>query len=267
MEAREPATAPMYIPRADEPRRRRRGGGIAFVVILVLLIAVAVAGEFAARAVVQDQVRDRVVNQLQLPEDHPVDVGLSGIVLVQLLSGQLDEVRLSSDDVPVAGLAVDAEVALTQVPVRDGADAGPGTAQLRLDAATVEQLLAQAPLPGALAGSAVALAEPDLLLSREYNVLGSAVAVEIAVTPGAADGNLTFEPTGARLGDLDLALDQLSAVIGMSAEPTSVCLADRYPAGITLTGVAVEGDDLVVDASVAAGTLADPALQQPGACG
>ncbi|WP_203135855.1 LmeA family phospholipid-binding protein [Microbacterium sp. JZ31] len=263
----EPVTARMPIPQAEAPRRRRGRGWIALVVVLIVVIALAVAAEFAARAVVRDQVRERIVNELALPADHPVDVGLEGIVLLQLAAGTLDAVRVSSDDVPVGDMAVDADVELTRVPVRDGAAAGPGTGQLRLDPATVEQLLAQSPLPQVLAGASVALAEPEVVLSNEFTVLGSQVPVELAVTPGAADGGLALTPTRATLGDAELSLDQLAAVIGISPEPTTVCIADRMPAGIALTDVSVVGEQLVAEASIAEGTLSDPALQQLGSCG
>ncbi|GAA1741943.1 hypothetical protein GCM10009746_25670 [Microbacterium paludicola] len=251
----------------DTPPRRRRGRGlIALVVILILVVLAAVAGEFAARGIVRDQVRERAVAALGLPADHPVEVGLGGIVLAQLVAGRLDEVHLSSEDVPLAGLTVDADVELTGVPVRDGAAGGAGAAHLRLDDAAVEQLLAQSELPPALSGAAVALAEPDVVLSNEFEVLGTPLPVELAVTPGAAEGALTLTPARARLGELDLGLDQLAAVIGVTPEPTSVCIADRLPAGFEITAVAVVGDHLEADADIAEGTLSDPALQQPGTC-
>jgi hypothetical protein len=265
--AREPVTAPLPVQAAAAAPRRRRGRGwIALAVVLVLLVLAAVGGELAARAVVRDQVRERVADALELPAGHPIDVGLSGIVLAQLVAGRLDEVRLSSADVPLAGVTVDADVELTGVPVRDGVSAGPGTGQLRFDVDALGQLLANSELPELIAGARVALAEPDVVLSKDFAVLGAQIPIELAVTPGAADGGLTLEPSRARVGDLDVALDQLAAVIGMSADPVAVCLADRLPAGIALTGVAVDGEHLVADASIAARMLTDPALQDPGTC-
>ncbi|WP_309067252.1 DUF2993 domain-containing protein [Microbacterium sp.] len=263
----EPVTAPMPIPQREAPRRRRGRGGVALVVVLVLVIGLAVAAEFVARAVVRDQVRERIVNELSLPADHPVDVGLEGVVLLQLAAGTLDRIRVSSDDVAVGDMAVDADVELTRVPVRDGAAAGPGTGQLRIDAAGLEQLLAQSALPQVLTGASVALAEPDVVLSNEFTVLGSQVPIELAVTPGAADGAVTLSPTRATLGGVELALDQLAAVVGMSPEATTVCIANRVPAGISLTDVSVVGDQLVAEAAIAEGTLSDPALQELGSCG
>ncbi|WP_345752367.1 LmeA family phospholipid-binding protein [Microbacterium rhizophilus] len=261
------APIPTPTPQTPAPRRRRRRGWIALIAILIIVAAAAVAAEFIARAVVRDQVRQNVVQALGMPADHPVDVGLEGIVLAQLAGGALDVVSLSSDDVPIGDMTADADVELTRVPVRDGVDGGPGTGRLWIDAATVEQLFAQSRQPGVLASAALSLDEPDIVLSNEFPVLGAQVPVSLALTPGAAEGGLTFTPTKARLGDVELGLDQLAAVIGMPPEPATVCIADRLPAGLSLADVSVVGDQLVAEVTLAEGMLTDPALQQPGTCG
>jgi len=46
----------------------------------------------------------------------------------------------------------------------------------------------------------------------------------------------------------------------------TICLADTYPAGFTLTGLEVKSDAVVADFDVKPGILTDPALQAKGTC-
>lgn len=262
------ASAPAFS--APARRRRRRWPWILLVVLVLLVVAAAVVAELVARQVVPQRVRETVVTELGLPRDQPLDVAVGGLMLPQLIGGRLDDLRVSGSDVPLPsgeGLAVDADVHLTGVPLREGVAGGPGTAELRMDAADLEGLMSQAVLPDALAGATVALAEPDVVLSNRIPVLGASIPVEVALRPGASDGDLTFEPSGASVAGVDLSLDQLAAMAGIETGPVPVCLADRIPSGLTLTDVAVEGDALVARLDVAADMMTDESLLEPGTCG
>ncbi|MBY0690027.1 DUF2993 domain-containing protein [Microbacterium marinilacus] len=266
------ATAP--IPVTTPARRRRRWPWIVLAAVVVLLIAAVVVAEAVARAIVPDRVRETVTTELGLPEDHPMDVAVGGgLVLPQLIGGRLDDLRISSQDVPlpagsgVSGLTVDADVHLTGVPLRDGVSGGPGTAEIRIEADDLESLLATAVLPSALADATIELAAPDVVLSSRISLLGASIPIELSLAPGAADGDLTLEPTGAAVGGADLSLDQLAAMAGIEVGPVPVCLADRLPAGLALTDVAVEDGALVARLDIAAEMLTDDALLDPGTCG
>ncbi|WP_460789805.1 LmeA family phospholipid-binding protein [Microbacterium lacusdiani] len=266
-------TASAHASPAPAPRRRRRRWPWVLAATLVLLaVAAVVVAEGVARSIVPERVRETVVAQLGLPEDQPLDVTVGGVlVLPQLIAGRLDELRVAGADVPLpgeaaAGLTVDADVRLTGVPLREGVQGGPGTAELRLGADDLQLLLADARLPDTLADSTVTLAEPDAVLTSEVSILGASIPIELSLAPGAADGDLTLEPTGARIGGAQLSLEQLAAMAGIELGPVPVCLADRLPSGLALTAVAVEGDALVADLDVAAGMMTDPALLEPGTC-
>jgi len=233
---------------------------------VVVMVVLAVVAELVARSLVTGIVRDKVVTSLGLPADQPLDVAVGGLVVPQLLGGSLDDLRISGSDVPFGDLAVDADVRMTGVPIRDGVDGGPGTASLRLDAADLEALLAGADVPPVLAEATIALDEPDVRLAKEFPILGATVPIEVALTPGAADGDLTLKPNGAQVGGVALSLDQLAAMVGTEVVAFPVCFADSVPAGLTLTGVVVDGDQLVADVDIAAGLLTDATLQQPGTC-
>ncbi len=114
--------------------RRRTGRWIAVAVIAVVLVAgLAVAAEFIARSVVTNTVRSLVVQNVGLPDDQEVDVSVGGLVLPQLVTGRLDDVTASSDDVTLGPLTGDVRVELRGVPVAGDAAADEGTASVRLD--------------------------------------------------------------------------------------------------------------------------------------
>ena len=46
----------------------------------------------------------------------------------------------------------------------------------------------------------------------------------------------------------------------------TVCIAEYIPAGLTLTSIAVDGDQLVADFDVDGQIVGDPALQANGTC-
>jgi hypothetical protein len=271
MDAGRPVIAASAGEAPPAPRRRRRWPWILLVVSIALAVAAAVVAEIVARQVVPQRVRETVIGELGLPPDQPLDVAVGGgLVLPQLIAGRLSDVRVASSDVPLpsgAGLVVDADVHLTGVPLREGVDGGPGTAELSLDAADLEGLLARAVLPDALAGASVALAEPDVVLSSRVPILGASIPIELSLAPGAAEGDLTFEPTGASVGGAALSLDQLAAMAGIETGPVPVCLADRIPSGLTLADLAVEGDALVATMDVDPAMMTDPSLLEPGRCG
>lgn len=248
--------------------RRRSGRWIAVLVVAVVLLAgAAVAGEFIARSVVASMVRSAVVKHLGLPEDQNVDVTVAGVVLPQLISGQLDDVTVTSADVTLGPITGDVVVEIQGVPVSRGQAAKGGTASVRLDEQQVQTLLAQ--IPDFPSGT-VAMAAPDLTFTNELSVLGIGIPVGVSVTPGATDGDLTLTPSAFELGgnsvDADTLRNQFGAVADTVLRTQSLCIADRLPAAFTLTSATVQGQDLVAAFGIAGGLLNDPSLQRDGSC-
>lgn len=249
--------------------RRRTGRTIAIVAVIVVVVAgLLVAAEAIARSAVASTVRSLVVQKVGLPADQPVDVEVPGIVLPQLISGRLDEVGVSADDVAIGSLTGDVRVRLQGVPVAGGAAASGGSASVRLDPAQLRALLSQIPdFPSDTVGTAA----PDVTLSTRFSVFGVPIPVGISLTPGAAGGDLTFTPSSFELGgnrvDAETLRGQLGGVADGALRTWNLCIADRLPAGLTLDSVTVQGDDLVAMFAIDGGLLDDPALQQNGTCG
>lgn len=110
-------SAPVAVP----PPRRGARWPWAVGVVVVVLAAFVVGGEFVARAVVAQQIRSQVITALKLPTNQQLDVNVGGIVLPQLITGRLDEVRLSSKSVTIGPITSAVQVDATGVPIRGGA--------------------------------------------------------------------------------------------------------------------------------------------------
>lgn len=249
--------------------RRRRGRWIAvLVVVVVLLVAAVVAAEFIARSVVTGTVRTLVVKNVGLPADQDVDVQLSGLVLPQVITGRLDDVTVSSDDVTLGPITGDVRVELRGVPVSGASAADGGVASVRVDQDQLRSLLAQ--IPDFPSGT-VSVAAPDVTFETSLSLFGIAIPIGATVAPGAAEGDLTLTPSAFSVGGNAIDADTLRGQFGGIADPLvqtqSLCIADRLPAGLTLTSATVQGQDLVATFDVAGGILDDPALQADGSCG
>jgi hypothetical protein len=249
--------------------RRRTGRTIAIVaIILVVLTALPAAAEAIARSVVVNTVRSLVVQQVGLPSDQRVDVEVPGIVLPQLLTGRLDEVAVSASDVVLGPLTGDVRVDLQDVPVAGDAPAAGGSASVRLAPDQLRALLSQIP---DFPADTVDTTAPDLTLSTQLSVFGIAIPVGISVTPGVTDGDLTLTPTSFELAGNRVDADTLRGQVGGVADGVlrtwSLCIADRLPAGLTLTSVSVQGADVVATLDIDGRIINDPTLQQNGTCG
>lgn len=245
-------------------RRRRRWPWVVLIIVLVLA-ALVVAAEFVARAVLPGVVRSIVIEQLDLPADQQLDVETEGILLPQLLSGRLDTLHLSTDAVTLQGITGAADVTATGVPLRGGdLDGADGT--IRIDQDQFTSLLSDTELPV----DTVEFAAPNATLAGSFDVLGTAVPVSVTLTPGAVEGDLELTPVAASIGGVDIDLDRVGSSLGSLGEgitePRRVCIADQLPAGLTLTGIEITGDEAVIDFDVDGAIVTDETLQEKGSC-
>lgn len=249
------------------PRGRRWPWLVALVVVAALAVGAWFAGEYIARGIVERTVRDQVQKQLALPADQQIDVDIPGAILPQLIAGTLNDITLSSRDVPLGQLTGDVVVRAGGVPIRGDAPAQDASASITLDAAQVQALLATVE---DFPATTVALAEPDIRVETELRLLALTVPVGVGLTPSATAGQLVLTPStltvaGAQISAQAL-VDQFGAVASTVVRDWDVCVAQYLPTGMTLSGVRVQGDHVVADFSIDGGIIHDPALQQKGTC-
>lgn len=257
-----PGSSPEQSP--EGATRRRRWPWVLLVVVIVLA-ALVVAAEFVARAVLPGIVRSIVVEQLDLPADQQLDVETRGLVLPQLIGGNLESLRLSTDSVTLEGITGAAEVTATDVPLRGG-ELGGASGTIRIDQGQFTSLLAGTDLPI----ESVELEAPNATVSGSITVFGASVPLSLTVTPGVVDGDLELTPVAASIGGLDIDLDQVGSTLGSLGQevtkPQRVCIADQLPAGLTLTGLEIVDGAAVIDVDVDGAIVTDTSLQDKGVC-
>ncbi|MGN6219994.1 MAG: LmeA family phospholipid-binding protein [Microbacterium sp.] len=254
----------------SEPRRHRVWPWIVgFAIVAVLAVGAWFAAEAIARQIVTGVVQDQVRTQLSLPADQQIDVEIAGAVLPQLIGGTLDDLTVSSDDVPLGDTGVTGDVTVTArgIPVRGEPTLSGATAEVALDEQQLQTLLAS--IDGFPADT-VGLAAPNVTMTLDLTLFGVQIPIGVALTPSAADGDIVLTPASFQLGQSEVGADALRAQFGDLADTVlrdwNVCIADRLPAGATLTGVEVDGSRLVADFDVDGRIATDPALQQDGTC-
>jgi hypothetical protein len=257
----DPAEAP--------PRRRRRVWPwiVTLVVVLALVGAAAAAGEWVAKDLVTKGIREQVRAQLGLPADQPIVVDIPGLLLPQLLSGSLDEVRLEADDVTIQGLTADVAVDLHDIALGDGFAMSGGTATVALDQAQLQGLLRT--VDGFPADS-LGLAAPNVTMTFPLNVFGASIPIGVSLTPSAASGDLVLAPAALQVAGAELTADAVRERFGGVADAVlkswNVCVAQYLPAGLTLQSATVEGTRLVAGFSIDGNILTDRSLQAKGTC-
>jgi hypothetical protein len=256
-------SAPVAVP----PPRRRARWPWALGIVVVVLAALVVGGEFVARAVVAQQIRSQVITALKLPADQQLDVSVGGIVLPQLVAGRLDDVRLSSKSVAIGPITSAVDVDATGVPIRGGA-LGSARGSFRIGADQLEKAITAA--AGSTPIDAVTLDGKDVRATGSVKLFGATVPLALALTPGAEGGELTFTPTSATVGAMTLDASDTSSPFAGVLKPLfatqKLCIADRLPAGVHLSGLRVDGDALVATFSADSAITTDPALLENGSC-
>lgn len=252
-----------------EPRRASAGRRwLTALIILVVALLVVVGGAFLAESVARGFTEDAVAAAVEanLPSnvEASVDVDIAGDwVILQLLSGRMQDVTITSDDAVFEGIPVDrVTVTASGVPIdlKSAVDSIDATATL--DQAALNELLT---LPGN---------DPELVLGEgtvgyedSTTVFGFSVGylITAALAPDGTDVLLTSE--GAEVtssaGSLDVSgiVDRLRG-----SEPVRVCVADRLPVGVTISGIDVAGGQAALSLAASDFTLSGSSLRSTGEC-
>ncbi|WP_210508662.1 LmeA family phospholipid-binding protein [Naasia sp. SYSU D00057] len=157
--------------RDASPRRRRRLWLIAPLAVLVVLAVLAVVLGIAARAWAEGYIAEEVERNLPEGVEGDVDARLGGVSLVaQYLSGRLDDVRLTSENLEVQGVPVEARVELEGVPVDRSQPVERATGSVRLDERAVQAILTAQGYPGT-----AAIADGGIVYTDDAQLFGATV--------------------------------------------------------------------------------------------
>lgn len=251
---------------------RKRRGWIALAVVVVLLAGAFAGGEAIARSVIRDRV-EQAVRDAGVEASAPIDIGIPGLVLPQLIGGRIGEATASARGVTVEGVTADVTLDVRGLDVR-ATTAESIDAQASLDADALQTLLGRASAGSVwheLGDAArVRIADPHVEVSGELPVLGIPLPLEIALDASADDGRLLLAPQRLTLGDWSVDRDALEALPpgapASLSQPIPVCLEEALPRGVLLDSVRVDGTRLLAGFRIDGAILNDPSLRQPGDC-
>ena len=256
----------------EEPKKRRRVwpwlvAAAAVVIVIVIVVVVVVIVETVLRSTIEAGIADQVRTSLELPTDQPVDVSVEGPLPLQLLTGSLDDLRLSSDDVPLGPTTADVDVALQGVSTTAPYTVGAGVATVTLDQAQVAALtdsVAQIDIVE------LTLEDPAIVVGTELSLFGFGIPISLSLVPSAEAGELVLRPDSLQVSGLAVTADGVRDQFGSLADPIlqdwQICVAQYLPAAATLTAASVTGAELVATFDIDGRTLNEAALQQNGTC-
>ena len=256
----------------EEPKKRRRVwpwlvAAAAVVIVIVIVVVVVVIVETVLRSTIEAGIADQVRTRLELPADQPVDVSVEGALTLQLLTGSLDDLRLSSEDVPLGPTTADVDVALRGVSTTAPYTVGAGVATVTLDQAQVAALtdsVAQIDIVE------LTLEDPAIVVGTELSLFGFGIPISLSLVPSAEAGELVLRPDSLQVSGLAVTADGVRDQFGSLADPIlqdwQICVAQYLPAAATLTAASVTGAELVATFDIDGRTLNETALQQNGTC-
>ncbi|MFE5672527.1 DUF2993 domain-containing protein [Agromyces sp. NPDC056523] len=252
---------------AGGPRRRTSAGTRALIVVVVLLVVVVgllVVVETVGRGIAERNIAESIEQDLPEGVEGDVDVQIHGIsALWQVLRGSMDEIVATAPELDVSGVTVDATVTAYGVPLAEGGSVERAEAVASIDEAAVDAIAESQGVPGGLE-----LGDGTVAYSDEIAVLGIPIGFTITAEPEAAGDRVLLTPVGADVqaggGSIDVSglVDRL-----LGGDPLPICVADRLPEGVEVTGIEVSSDGVTVRAEASDLPLVEETLATTGSCG
>lgn len=251
-----------------ERKPRRRWLWIPGVLLAVALLAG--AAELALRLIIPGVIANAVRDGFGLSAEHPVEVALDGLALRHAIAGRVGDVQVTVPDAElVEGLRGTVQMHADSMPVDPSrGEIEGGSAALVLDR---DQLPAAISLLTSGAADGGEVSDGELVVSRTAQIFGMDVTLSVDLALSVEDGDVSIEPTAIGAAGFDLSSEQIRSMVGGSFDGVltahTVCVRDRLPAGITLTGIELSSTGAVrLDAGLAPDILSDPASLEPGSC-
>ena len=253
---------------SEPPRKRKRvRGWIVTLVILVLAAALIIGGLFLAenvtRGIATDAIAVAVETSLPTAVDADVDVDIAGDwVLFQIFTGRLDRVTLTSDDAMVDGSPANFQLIATDVPLDLKQPVGNVDATVSLGPGSINELLT---LPGN--DPEVALGEDTVSYADSASVLGFTLGYLVNATLSPNGTDVLATPVAATVTS-DVGSLDVSGVIDriLGAQPVRICLADRLPVGVTVSGIGLTPETATLSLTARDFTLNGESLRKRGSC-
>lgn len=260
--------APSAAPAPTSTRRRPRRVVVLVGVALLLMAVLLVIADTVARSAVRDAIASELGTALPLERGSGVAVEVGGFsMLAQLATGRLERIAVTADAVDFGQISVAADAVATGVPIDRSQPADSVTIDLFV---TEEELANLADNLSGIPLDTISVEEDEIRLETDVRVFGIPIPISIGIAPGAADGQLTFDPGSLSLSEATVTAEQLRRALGPVAgavlQTRSFCIAEFLPQGFTAESADIRGNELVVRLTAETVILSDEALQKSGRC-
>jgi hypothetical protein len=255
---------------SSAPRKRRRGVVLWSVLaaILVVLVIVAVALDGVARSYAGTLIENKVRSSLSIPASTPVDAKVGGAsVLLQLLSGKLERVDVSSKGLAVGALTADATLTATGIPTDQSKPVDRAQLVFTVDETQLKTLV------GTVSGipvDSLTVQSGAINLGTKVTVLGIGIPVTVAVAPSAVGGELALTPKSVTFNGQTLTPADLRKTFGSLADTLlttrKICVAEYLPKALKLDAVTVRGSSVALAVSADDVTLNSGVFATKGVC-
>ncbi|MGN8048524.1 LmeA family phospholipid-binding protein [Curtobacterium sp. 22159] len=244
----------------ETPRKRR--WPVVLVVVVLVLAALVVVAEFVLRSVVDRVIAQQVEQSLPSGATGKVTAHAKGIVIPQLISGQLDEVEISSRKLTVDGVPLAADVTARDVPVDGKGDVHDVDGHVTLAASSVKALSKYSPL-----FDRMTLVDGGVELSGKTAVLGYDIsyAARGAVVAQDDGTGITITPKTVRITNSALGL-KVDSIPGVTNVPVEVCTARFLPAALRVRSLDITSTEATVRVTADSLPLNEQGLQTVGKC-
>ncbi|MDQ1556663.1 MAG: hypothetical protein QOI02_1665 [Actinomycetota bacterium] len=243
---------PVVHPVEVAPRRKRRGW-LGVVVALVILVALVVAAFFIAepfvRTYAEKQVRTQVIQALKLPPTTVVNVDLgSGSLILQALTGRINDVRVSLPKLTMGGLTGSAVLTAKGVPLDSSQEVNALTIRVAVPQKALQSIASNvqgSTKPTVTLGAGVAK------IATTYSLFGVSVPLAIDIKPSADAGRLKFTPenfyvNGGKVSLSDVEKSPIGGLVGSALGGTSLCVAQDLPKSFVLSKATVISKEVVL---------------------
>jgi hypothetical protein len=248
-------------PRRKHPGRTALIWVVSVVVVLAVLVVVA---EFVLRGVVDRMIAEQVEKALPKGTTGQVHAHADGVVIPQLLAGDLDDVTITSRRITVQGIPLAVRATAHDVPVDGQGSTGAVDGRVTLAGSAIKDL----GVLDQVAGD-IALRKGGIAYSGSTKFLGYQIDYRVLADLAAASNGkgITVTPQKVSVTNDQLGIDIGGAVPGLSGRAVDVCTAKYLPAALRLRTIDITGSDASVRVTAAHLPLSEEGLRTTGSCG
>jgi LmeA-like phospholipid-binding len=256
----------------EVPRKRHRGRRALIILLIVVIVLVAgfFVADYFAKKYATSYVQQQVAKELDLTSTRSVDVDLgSGSILLQALSGRIDDVSVKVDPLVVNGLSGSATLVAHGVPLSTTVPVTSLGVSVRIPSSTIHTAITQIPSLAPYKPT-VAIGKKDVDVAATVSVFGLPQRVGVTLSPKVTKGKPGFAIESAEFDGVKISATALDRYIpGVAAilhSGVSLCIANELPKSFKLTGISLKGQSLVSTFSGDGVRLNSASLSQKGIC-